>query len=155
MLARPLGGLLSDRWGAVPLLNLVFGVVVLLAIVLAFAPPPVLLAFTFLSFALALGLGSGAVFKLVPTYFPAETGAVTGLVGALGGLGGFFPPIVMGIVRDVTGSYAIALMLLSEFALACLVVNVFVLQGSGALLNRQRARAATSELGDLSTPTTS
>jgi NNP family nitrate/nitrite transporter-like MFS transporter len=137
--------------GALPLLNLVFGVVVLLAIVLAFAPPPVLLAFTFLSFALALGLGSGAVFKLVPTYFPAETGAVTGLVGALGGLGGFFPPIVMGIVRDVTGSYAIALMLLSEFALACL----FVLQGSGALLNRQRARAANSELGDLSTPTTS
>jgi NNP family nitrate/nitrite transporter-like MFS transporter len=100
-------------------------------------------------------MGSGAVFKLVPTYFPAETGAVTGLVGALGGLGGFFPPIVMGVVRDVTGNYAIALMLLSEFALACLIVNIFVLQGGGVVLHRHRTRSATSELGDWSSPTTS
>ena len=39
----------------------------------------------------ALGLGNGAVFKLVPEHFPKETGTVTGLVGAFGGLGGFFP----------------------------------------------------------------
>jgi NNP family nitrate/nitrite transporter-like MFS transporter len=38
-----------------------------------------------------LGFGNGAVFKLVPEQFPRETGTVTGVVGALGGLGGFFP----------------------------------------------------------------
>jgi MFS transporter, NNP family, nitrate/nitrite transporter len=47
-----------------------------------------------------MGLGNGAVFKLVPQYFPRETGTVTGLVGAMGGLGGFFPPLLLGICRD-------------------------------------------------------
>lgn len=134
VLARPLGGMLADRWGALPLLNGVFIVVAALAIVLAFEPDMVVLTIAFLTIAAALGIGSGAVFKLVPTYFPGETGVVTGLVGAIGGLGGFFPPIVMGIVRDVSGDYAIAFMLLSEFALACLVINILVLQGRGATL---------------------
>jgi NNP family nitrate/nitrite transporter-like MFS transporter len=128
VLARPLGGTLSDRWGATPLLNGVFVVVAALAVVLAFQPGMALLTFAFLSIAACLGLGNGAVFKLVPSFFPKETGAVTGLVGAVGGLGGFFPPIVMGIIRDGTGDYAIAFMLLSEFALGCLIVNVLVLQ---------------------------
>jgi len=51
-----------------------------------------------------LGAGNGAVFKLVPQYFPAETGTVTGLVGAMGGLGGFFPPLLLGILRDRLGA---------------------------------------------------
>ena len=50
-----------------------------------------------------LGLGNGAVFKLVPQYFPVETGTVTGLVGAMGGLGGFFPPLLLGLFRDRMG----------------------------------------------------
>jgi len=69
-----------------------------------------------------LGAGNGAVFKLVPQYFPSETGSVTGLVGALGGLGGFFPPLVMGIVKSATGSYALGFVLMALVALACLMV---------------------------------
>ena len=49
------------------------------------------------------GSRNGAVFKLVPQYFPAETGTVTGLVGAMGGLGGFFPPLLLGVFRDRLG----------------------------------------------------
>lgn len=128
VLARPLGGVLADRLGGPPLLNGVFIAVALFAIVLAFEPGMALLTIAFLTIAFAVGLGSGAVFKLVPTYFPGQTGIVAGLVGAAGGLGGFFPPILMGLVRDVTNDYAIAFMLLSEFALLCLVVNVLVLQ---------------------------
>lgn len=139
VLARPLGGLLADRWGALPLLNGVFIAVAALAIVLAFEPNMLVLTVAFLTIAGALGIGSGAVFKLVPTYFPAETGVVTGLVGAIGGLGGFFPPIVMGLVRDATGDYAIAFMLLSEFALACLVINILVLQGGGSRLTESES----------------
>jgi NNP family nitrate/nitrite transporter-like MFS transporter len=134
VLARPLGGVLSDRIGAAPLLNIVFIVVAALAVLLAFEPPWALLTIGFLSMAAALGLGNGAVFKLVPTFFPKETGAVTGLVGAVGGLGGFFPPILMGIVRDVAGDYAIGFMLLSEFALGCLIINLLVLQRRAAAL---------------------
>ena len=50
-----------------------------------------------------MGLGNGAVFKLVPEHFPKDTGTVTGLVGALGGLGGFFPPLLLGVFRDQLG----------------------------------------------------
>jgi hypothetical protein len=50
-----------------------------------------------------LGLGNGGVFKLVPQYFPNNTGLVTGLVGAMGGLGGFFPPLLLGYFRDTFG----------------------------------------------------
>src|SRR5258708_39272842 len=53
--------------------------------------------------AAALGLGNGAVFKLVPEHFPTQTGTVTGLVGAMGGLGGFFPPLLLGVFRDRRG----------------------------------------------------
>lgn len=60
-----------------------------------------------LSMAFFLGMGAGAVFKLVPALFPDSRGAVTGIVGAIGGLGGFFPPLLLGIVYDATGEYAL------------------------------------------------
>ena len=74
------------------------------------------------SIAAALGVGNGAVFALVSVHVPPErVGSVTGLVGAAGGLGGFLPPIVMGLVREATGDYAIGLMLLSTVAFAGMV----------------------------------
>ena len=88
--------------------------------------------------AAALGLGNGAVFKLVPQYFPKETGTVTGLVGAFGGLGGFFPPIELGLVKDATGNYTIGFVLLSLFAVGCLAVDYF------AFIRPTHADAATS-----------
>jgi NNP family nitrate/nitrite transporter-like MFS transporter len=72
--------------------------------------------------ALALGLGTGAVFKLVPVWYPENVGAVTGVVGAAGGLGGFFPPLVMGVVKSATGGYAVGFVLMALVAFACLVV---------------------------------
>lgn len=133
-LARPLGGYSADRWGGTPVLNAVFVAVAALAIVLAFGPGIVLITVAFLGIAFALGIGNGAVFKLVAEYFPRETGTVTGLVGAAGGLGGFFPPLLLGAVRDLTGSYSIAFMLLSEFALGALIVNLLALQRRASLL---------------------
>ena len=140
-LTRPLGGYLSDRWGGTPVLNGVFVMVAALAVVLAFEPGIPAITMVFLGIAFALGLGNGAVFKLVADLFPRETGTVTGLVGAAGGLGGFFPPLVMGVVRDVTGSYAIGFMLLSEFALVCLLVNVLAVQQRANLLVGGEERA--------------
>ncbi len=75
-----------------------------------------------LTMAVALGLGTGAVFKLVPEWFPDRVGAVTGVVGAAGGLGGFFPPLIMGIVKSATGGYALGFVLMALVAFACLIV---------------------------------
>ena len=68
-----------------------------------------------------LGLGSGAVFQLVPGRFPKEIGVATGVVGALGGLGGFFLPIVLGNAKDIFGSYASGLLLFAVLALGTFV----------------------------------
>ena len=127
-LARPLGGLLSDRWGGSRILTWVFVAIVILSIILAFGPDLVIATIVFLCIAVALGIGNGAVFKLVAERFAGEVGTVTGLVGAGGGIGGFFPPIVMGFVEDATHSFAIGFMLLSEFALAALIVNLLVFE---------------------------
>lgn len=125
--ARPLGGWLSDKIGANKVLTAVFIIVPLMALILAFSPDIVLLTICFLVIATFLGLGNGAVFKLVPQYFAKEAGTVTGLVGAAGGLGGFFPPIVMGGFKASLGNYSVGYILLAALALICLVLNLVVL----------------------------
>jgi nitrate/nitrite transporter NarK len=55
-------------------------------------------------------------------WFPDNVGAVTGVVGAAGGLGGFFPPLVMGVVKSATGGYALGFALMALVAGACLLV---------------------------------
>jgi NNP family nitrate/nitrite transporter-like MFS transporter len=60
-----------------------------------------------------LGMGNGAVFQLVPQRFADRMGLITGIVGAAGGLGGFFLPSMLGAVKDATGTYAFGLLLLA------------------------------------------
>ena len=123
-LMRPVGGIAADKIGGAKVLIGVFAAIAALSLLLSFTS---IVPFTIgaLGCAAALGLGNGAVFKLVPQYFPKETGTVTGLVGAVGGLGGFFPPLELGLVKDATGSYTIGFVLLSLFALICLAINYF------------------------------
>ena len=102
-LMRPVGGLLADRAGGARVLAVVFLGVAAFALVMG-APSMVPFTVGALGCAALLGLGNGAVFKLVPQYFPAQTGTVTGLVGAMGGLGGFFPPLLLAFFRSHTGS---------------------------------------------------
>jgi MFS transporter, NNP family, nitrate/nitrite transporter len=132
-LMRPVGGWLADRYGGALVLMLVFAVIAVVSLGLTSGG---MLLFTLgaLGTAAALGLGNGAVFKLVPQYFPKETGTVTGLVGACGGLGGFFPPLVLGFIRNATGAYTLGFVFLAVFALGCLAVNYFVfLRGAGGM----------------------
>ena len=114
VLARPVGGWLADRVTAERVLRWSFAATIVLALVLAaFYEDMVPLTIACLSLAVAFGLGTGAVFKLVAAWFPREVGAVTGVVGAAGGLGGFFPPLVMAIVNEATGSYTLGFVLLA------------------------------------------
>ena len=138
-LLRPVGGWLSDKIGGARVLSIVFLGVVPFALLLAW---PSMLPFTVgvLGCAALLGLGNGAVFKLVPQYFPAETGTVTGLVGAMGGLGGFFPPLLLGVFRDRLGVSWPAFVMLALVALALWLLNarVFVPRESAVDLPHTR-----------------
>lgn len=118
---RPIGGTLADKVGGRTILKWVFPFTAAMAIFLAC---PMMVTFTIgaLGMAAAIGLGNGAVFKLVPEYFPTSVGSVTGLVGAAGGLGGFFPPLLLGFVKQQTGSFVLGFVLLGVFALVCLAV---------------------------------
>ena len=117
-LSRPVGGVLSDRLGGQKLLLYVFLGIALTSWLMA-TNSIWLFNLGAVCCAVLFGLGNGGVFKLVPQYFPNQTGSVTGLVGAAGGLGGFFPPIILGICRDMTGSYVMGFVLLIIFALGC------------------------------------
>lgn len=118
---RPVGGWLADRIGGRKILFWVFPITAAMAIFMAC---PMMSTFTIgaLGMAAVIGLGNGAVFKLVPEYFPQSVGSVTGLVGAAGGLGGFFPPLIVGGVRQATGAFTWGFILLSLFAVICLIV---------------------------------
>src|SRR5207344_2047625 len=121
-LMRPLGGWLADRIGGAQVLSWVFGGVAMFSLLLVW---PNIVPFTVgaLACAALLGLGNGAVFKLVPEHFPRDTGTVTGLVGALGGLGGFFPPLLLGVFRDRLGVLWPGFILLSATALCLRYAN--------------------------------
>ncbi|MET9340317.1 MFS transporter [Nonomuraea sp. NPDC003804] len=128
-LARPVGGWLSDRMGGEKVLSAVLATVVVCAIVVSFAPVMVVATPGFLVMAAALGLGNGAVFALLGRGVPGSmVGSATGVVGAAGGLGGFLPPIVMGLIFQSTGSYAIGLMLLATMACGAFVYCWFILR---------------------------
>jgi NNP family nitrate/nitrite transporter-like MFS transporter len=118
---RPVGGILADRVGGRSILRWVFPATALMA---AFLACPMMVTFTIgaLGMAAAIGLGNGAVFKLVPQYFPSSVGSVTGLVGAAGGIGGFFPPLLLGVIKETTGSFMIGFVLLGLFAVVCMFV---------------------------------
>src|SRR5699024_6556660 len=119
VVARPVGGILSDRIGPVRVCLISFVGTTLMAGALVFEPPTELPAGTvFVLMAGFLGLGTGGVFALVAQLVEqARVGTVTGLVGAAGGLGGYFPPLIMGVVHQTTNTYAFGFVLLAVSAL--------------------------------------
>lgn len=141
VIARPVGGVLSDRWGARRVLIGSFALTCVLALVVAAKPPAEASAgTTFVLLAAALGLGTGGVFALIGKLVePARVGSVTGLVGAAGGLGGYFPPLVMGSIYGATGSYAIGLVLLGVTALAATVYTAVTFRGTRGRATRRPA----------------
>ncbi len=136
---RPLGGWLSDRFNPANVLVAAYGAVAVLAILVAFQPPLMPVGtIGFLGMAAALGAGTGAVFALVARLVdPSKVGAVTGVVGAAGGLGGFFPPLVMGAVYGTLGNYMLGFLLLAATAA---LTGLFT-----ATAVRHRGRRATPE----------
>jgi NNP family nitrate/nitrite transporter-like MFS transporter len=105
-MVRPVGGWVADRISGVRALVLLLAGISLCDFAFAAWMPPLpagiaLLVATYLCF----GLGNGATFQLVPQRWKGRTGLMSGIVGAAGGIGGFYLPVIMGIAKESTGSY--------------------------------------------------
>ncbi|HWE40092.1 MAG TPA: nitrate/nitrite transporter [Isosphaeraceae bacterium] len=145
-LLRPVGGWLSDRFGPRVVTYAVF-VTMALALAALSVPrgthlgidyEPGLAVFAGLMFVVgaAMGIGKASVYKYVPDYYPDDVGAVGGLVGALGAMGGFLMPPAFGAVGRVTGAPQAAFLVLLVLTLGCLAwLHVVVL----AIRARERA----------------
>jgi NNP family nitrate/nitrite transporter-like MFS transporter len=130
VLARPVGGALSDRIAPKYVVLASLAGTAVLAFVAVFQPPADLWSgATFITLALFLGIGTGGVFAWVARRAPAKSvGAVTGIVAAAGGLGGYFPPLVMGATYDsADNDYTIGLLLLVATALVAFAYTAFKL----------------------------
>ncbi|SDD75917.1 MFS transporter, NNP family, nitrate/nitrite transporter [Bhargavaea beijingensis] len=123
---RPVGGLLADKFQPMFLLIATFSVYTVAAIILAFSPSIGLYTVGSIAIAISAGIGNGVIFKLVPFYFAKQAGIANGFVSMMGGLGGFFPPILLSIIYSMTGAYSIGFMLLSQVALASLILVVWL-----------------------------
>lgn len=119
--SRPVGGYLADKVGGAGLLFALF-ISISLAYGLAAQRPPLLVMLGVGAVVmLCLGLGNGAVFQIVPQRFPDRIGAATGVIGAVGGIGGFFLPSLLGSVKALTGSFGPAFAILSVLAFSAAV----------------------------------
>ena len=106
-LFRPIGGYLSDRFGGIRVLTVLYGMVAVLFLCIGLLPSLVVTIPLLFVVMATLGTGNGSVFQLVPQRYRTEIGIVTGIVGAAGGLGGFFLPTLLGVVKDTAGTYAV------------------------------------------------
>lgn len=103
-----------------------FGGLTCSGVLLSFSPTIMLYTIGCLTVAFCAGIGNGAIFKLVPYYFFKQAGIVNGIVSAMGGIGGFFPPLILSLVYNITGHYAIGFMALAQFSLVSFVIIVWM-----------------------------
>lgn len=124
-LARPLGGGLADRFGGASTLTAVYAIAAIRVGLASFhLAGPASALFVLLIGMMALSAGNGAVFQLAPQRFRKEIGVVTGVVGAMGGFGGFYLASTLGFAKQLTGSYQAGLLGFAGLALVALAALV-------------------------------
>jgi MFS transporter, NNP family, nitrate/nitrite transporter len=114
--SRPFGGWIADRVGGIRVLTCALAGIAIVYGIASRLPSTAVLIPALLVGMCCLGLGNGAVFQLVPQRFREQIGTATGVIGAVGGLGGFFLPTLLGTVKQATGSYGPAFVVLTTVA---------------------------------------
>lgn len=141
-LARPLGGYLADRRGALRVLGLNLCVIAgLIALGATFLDRPWSVSALMLGVT-AMGFGNGVVFRIVSDRFQQQIGLASGVVGAAGGLGGFLLPVWLGLLKDASGSYRVGFWLFAAAATAAWIGTVSMSRSVGPSsegFRRQRA----------------
>jgi MFS transporter, NNP family, nitrate/nitrite transporter len=126
-LVRPVGGAVADRIGGIKALSIVYVVAAVAIAIASIHLPQAWMALTFFVIGmLALGMGNGSVFQLVPQRFRSEIGVMTGLVGMTGGIGGFYLASSLGYSKQFTGSYQAGLLVFAALAALALLGLVSV-----------------------------
>ena len=121
-LFRPVGGMIADKIGGAKLLRFLFIAVAITMFGVSTLPSLAVVTILLFLAMMALGMGNGAVFQLVPQRFQKEIGMVTGVVGAAGGVGGFFVPNILGTLKQLTGTYASGFMVYAFIGIAALII---------------------------------
>ena len=126
-MVRPMGGALADRIGGVRALTVLYAVAACAFAAISTGISSIYLVMpVFLIGMLALGMGNGSVFQLVPQRFRREIGVMTGLVGMTGGLGGFYLASSLGYSKQLTGSYGPGFLIFASLAAVALVCITMV-----------------------------
>lgn len=102
---RVVGGYISDRWGGVNTLTLVYLAVIALMFIISFGPSLTATTILFMLIFGFLGMGNGAVFQLVPLRWPTTTAVTGSMIGEIGALGGGFIPNAMGMSKQYAGTF--------------------------------------------------
>ena len=128
---RALGGWASDKWGGSTVTWWVMWISLICMFVLSYPPTTLIVhgikgdasmdigigivTFTVLVFILGLaqGFGKASVYRSLADHYPTQMGVVGGIVGVIGGLGGFTLPIMFGIAADVIGVRSSCFMLMT------------------------------------------
>ncbi len=118
---RPLGGWLSDKIGGLRMLMIMYGAVTIVFLCVAQLPTLGIAVALFFVAMGCLGMGNGAVFQLVPQRFTGHVGVATGIIGAAGGVGGFFLPTLLGWFKQTSGTYATGLLAFAVVTGAALI----------------------------------
>jgi MFS transporter, NNP family, nitrate/nitrite transporter len=126
-LVRPVGGAIADRIGGVRALTAMYAVAACAFLAISTGPGTIYLSVpVFVVGMLALGMGNGSVFQLVPQRFPRDMGVMTGLIGMAGGLGGFYLAASLGTSRQLTGGYGAGFLVFALLAVAALIALTVV-----------------------------
>jgi MFS transporter, NNP family, nitrate/nitrite transporter len=104
-LLRPVGGAWADRAGGIRALYRFYLTAAVALGAAAFGHNLYFDLVMLLIASGALGMANGSVFQLLPQRFGKDIGVMTGLVGAGGGVGGFYLASSLGLSKGFTGSY--------------------------------------------------
>lgn len=122
-LLRPVGGALADRLGGIRMLTVMYATACVMALGIGFLITNMWVTFVMLFLLMGcLGMGNGSVFQMIPQRFRTEIGVMTGLVGAAGGVGGYFLNVNMGSLHDKFGTYGAGFFAFAAIAAVGLIV---------------------------------
>ncbi len=126
---RPIGGWLADQISGVRALLALLALIAVCDVTMATWRPEARggLALLIVLY-VAFGLGNGASFQLVSQRWPTRTGLMSGVIGAAGGIGGFYLPMALGTTREIFGSAYVGFAIFGGIAAAAWLV-LLVLRG--------------------------
>jgi len=123
---RPFGGYVADHIGGTQVLWIVFALIACCLGGIGWMPP-MAWGMTFLLVALTtMGFGNGVVFQVVSDRFPKQIGIASGVIGAAGGFGGFLLPVFLGVLKDLSGTYAVGFWVFAAGAVGAAISSVIV-----------------------------